>query len=168
MRAYARLPGLARARPVGARERERSKYTRPQEPWGRHCYTILLHGGELTVWHGDGRSKRERVPGPTPPTALQLRTVRARLGARTAGRSNVYVTSTSLSPRFYRAWLRDAVWGKKPLPAPRPRPLARSLPSTRRRPCASPIDARTLYACMWLLVYLAGSFDIDSAAQRIQ
>jgi hypothetical protein len=52
------------------------------------------------------------------PTALQLRTVRARLGARTAGRSNVYVTSTSLSPRFYRAWLRDAVWGKKPLPAP--------------------------------------------------
>lgn len=116
-RAYARLPGLARAR-RGARERERSKYTRPQEPWGRHCYTILLHGGELTVWHGDGRSKRERVPGPTPPTALQLRTVRARLGARTAGRSNVYVTSTSLSPRFYRAWLRDAVWGKKPLPAP--------------------------------------------------
>lgn len=77
-RAYTRLPGLARARPCGTRERERSKYTRPQEPWGG--IVILLHGGELTAWHGDGRSKRERVPGPTPPdgTAATYSTCQAR------------------------------------------------------------------------------------------
>jgi hypothetical protein len=49
-RAYTRLPGLARARPCGTRERERSKYTRPQEPWGRHCYTTTWRRVNSVAW----------------------------------------------------------------------------------------------------------------------
>lgn len=167
MRAYARLPGLARAR-RGARERGRSKYTRPQEPWGRHCYTTTWRRVNSVAWgymvgvKGKGSpalplrrhcSYVQYVPGSAPaPQAAAMFTLRP--------------------PHFPLAFIgrgSEMLFGARSrcLP-PRPRALARSLPSTRRRPCASPIDARTLYACMWLLVYLAGSFDIDSAAQRIQ
>lgn len=78
--ARARTPGCraSHGRGVGPGS-ESDQNTRDHRSRGGGI-VILLHGGELTAWHGDGRSKRERVPGPTPPdgTAATYSTCQAR------------------------------------------------------------------------------------------
>ena len=65
---------------------------------------LVIHG-ELTVARVRVKGM-ERVPEAARPHPSDGTAATSQAGS---------VTSTSLSPRFYRAWLRDAVWGKKPL-----------------------------------------------------